>query len=123
MRVSRWLSFIFISCLCLSCGKTLPVLEGLDIIAWKNDRGGCLNKRSTMVDAIRKEKNKLLSLNEVEVINVLGRPDRNELFKRNQKFYHYFLQPSEVCSAPLAKPMKLSVRFNAVGLAKEIVIE
>jgi hypothetical protein len=99
------------------------VLEGLDIIAWKNDRGGCLNKRSTMVDAIRKEKNKLLSLNEVEVINVLGRPDRNELFKRNQKFYHYFLQPSEVCSAPLAKPMKLSVRFNAVGLAKEIVIE
>jgi hypothetical protein len=98
-------------------------LEGINIDQWKDDRGGCLNKRSTMVDAIRREKNKLLSLNEVQVIKVLGRPDRNELFKRNQKFYHYFLEPSEVCSAPLAKPMKLSVRFNAVGLAKEIVIE
>ena len=76
-----------------------------------------------MIETIRKEKEKLLALDEVQVIKVLGKPDRNELFKRNQKFYHYYLEPSEGCLNAVDTPLRLSIRFNAMGLAKEIVIE
>ena len=76
-----------------------------------------------MTAHLQVEKEKLLALDEKEVIKVLGRPDRNELFKRNQKFYYYFLQPAPECNLGNDNPQKLVVRFNAMGLAKEVVIE
>jgi len=123
MRRFKWLSVIVISFFILSCGKSLPELKGVDLKAWKDDSNGCQHKRSQMTDAIKKEKSKLLALDELQVIKLLGRPDRNELFKRNQKFFFYFLEPSDRCSEHDASPLKLSVRFNAMGLAKEVTIE
>jgi hypothetical protein len=118
------LSFILVSCLVLvSCGKDLPTLNGIDSETWKSDKNGCEGKRFGMTNAIQVEKDKLLSLNEKELISVLGRPDRNELFKRNQKFFYYFLQPAPECKLGNEKPLKLVIRFNAMGLAKEVVIE
>jgi hypothetical protein len=119
----RWLSIVFAAVIVFSCSKSLPELEGIDIENWKKDSNGCNGKRIAMKEAIQKEKEKLLALNELEVIQVLGRPDRNELFKRNQKFYYYFLDASDRCAVHLNSPEKLIVRFNAMGLAKEITIE
>src|ERR1043166_981650 len=82
MRRSKWLSVIAISFFILSCGKALPELEGVDLKAWKDDSNGCQHKRSQMTDAIRKEKNKLLALDELQIVKLFGKPDRNELFKR-----------------------------------------
>lgn len=123
MRRFRWLNMLLISLIVFSCGKSLPELEGIDIQTWKSDRNGCSSKRLQMRDAIQKEKNKLLSLDELAIIQLLGKPDRNELYKRNQKFYYYFLEPSELCSTRVSSPGKLSIRFNAIGLAKEVVVE
>ena len=123
MLRSKWLNLAAIAFFTFSCGKSLPELEGIDPQAWKDDRNGCAHKRESMIDAIKKEKNKLLALNEMEVIKVLGRPDRNELFKRNQKFYYYFLEPASECAEHGETPKKLSIRFNAMGLAKEVVVE
>lgn len=106
-----------------SCGKELPALEGIDQNAFKDDHNGCSGKRATMIDAVRKEKEKLLSLDELALVKVLGKPDRNELFKRNQKFYYYFLEPAPECKSGNAIALKLVVRFNAMGLAKEVVVE
>jgi hypothetical protein len=106
-----------------ACGKPLPELEIADMEAWKADKNGCGNKRSSMIDAIKKEKPKLLALDEMQIVKLLGMPDRNELFKRNQKFYYYFLEPAPECAAHGDKPVKLSIRFNAMGLAKEALIE
>lgn len=118
------LSLVFLSILILSsCGKDLPILQGVDAETWKSDKNGCEGKRFGLTNAIRNEKEKLLALDEKEIIKVLGRPDRNELFKRNQKFYYYFLQPAPECKLGNEKPLKLVVRFNAMGLAKEIVVE
>lgn len=75
-----------------------------------------------MIDAIKKEKQKLLALDEMQVVELLGSPDRNELFKRNQKFYYYFLEPAPECDVHGESPLKLSIRFNAMGLAKEVLI-
>jgi hypothetical protein len=124
MLKSKSLSLLLVSFIILvSCGKDLPTLNGIDAETWKNDKNGCEGKRFAMTNAIRVEKDKLLALDEQALIKVLGRPDRNELFKRNQKFFYYFLQPAAECKLGNEKPLKLVVRFNAMGLAKEIVIE
>jgi hypothetical protein len=127
MYTFKWLRLkhIFFSLLILvSCGKPLPTLEGIDLQTWKDDKDGCSGKRSTMLSAINSQSEKLLALSESEIISLLGRPDENELFKRNQKFYYYLVEPSKICSDTITvDPKKLVIRFNAIGLAKEVVVE
>jgi hypothetical protein len=94
------------------------------VVKWKNDKDGCAGERATMTDALLSQKEKLLSLSELEIVHVLGKPDKQELYKRNQKFYYYFIRPSPDCVPPSsAKPLQLVIRFNAMGLANEIGTE
>jgi hypothetical protein len=119
----KWPSAVIIAFFIFSCSKPTPSLEGIDLAQWKKDKNGCAHTRASMKDALKKEKNKLLALNEIEIVNLLGKPDRNELFKRNQKFYYYFLEPSDECAQHNTTALKLSIRFNAMGLAKEVMVE
>ncbi len=105
-----------------ACSKPLPSLDGIDLKTWKEDKNGCLNNRSQFIAQLEKQKEKLKSLDQTEIIQLLGRPDRNELYKRNQKFFYYFLEPGVLCGID-KEPRRLSIRFNAVELAKEVVIE
>lgn len=126
MSRSVWLSLLIAAALLNSCGKELPVLDGIDQQAWKNDKNACSEKRTAMIDGMTSQKEKLLGLSESSVVEVLGKPDRNELYKRNQKFYYYYFQPSEDCTTGRLKvenPARLIVRFNAMGLAKEITVD
>jgi outer membrane protein assembly factor BamE (lipoprotein component of BamABCDE complex) len=68
------------------------------------------------------QKEELKGLSEDDIIELLGRPDRNELYKRNQKFYYYDLEPGKPCDST-AHNQQLILRFNAMGLAKEVAIE
>lgn len=106
-----------------SCGKTLPTFDNLDLEMWKKDKDGCNGYRFETREAIETNIEKLKGLSEMDIVNLLGSPDQNELYKRNQKFYTYFLQPSASCSQPVINPKKLVVRFNAMGLAKEVTVE
>ena len=107
-----------------ACGKQLPVLENIDLKRWTEDRNACLGFRAAMIKALENQKEKLLGLSEQQIIQLLSRPDQNELYKRNQKFYYYFLLPSKNCSPEtLKRPLQLVVRFNAMGIAKEVNLE
>ena len=107
-----------------SCGKPLPTLDNIDLQAWKDDKNACEGKRSSMLESINRQSEKLLALDEQEIISLLGKPDDNELYKRNQKFFYYFVQPGADCAdSSTAVPKKLVIRFNAVGLAKEVAVE
>ena len=106
-----------------SCGGNTPAFTGVDFNEWKTDRNGCLNKRKKMAEAIALQKDKLLTLEEREVVNLLGRPDENELYERNQKFYYYFLTPSGNCEVSDSSVSKLEIRFSAIGLVKEISVK
>jgi outer membrane protein assembly factor BamE (lipoprotein component of BamABCDE complex) len=66
---------------------------------------------------------KLLGLAQDDVIDVLGRPDFQLLYKRNQKYYIYFIEPGIQCQGEKenSKARTVSIRFNAVGLASEII--
>jgi hypothetical protein len=107
-----------------SCGRSLPEIEGIDITAWKNDKKGCAGERAKKTDTLLSQKDKFLALSELDIVDLLGKPDEQELYKRNQKFYYYFLKPSGDCSVALqGQPLRLVIRFNAVGLANEIGTE
>ena len=125
MYIFRWSKHTVVPLLfLLSCGKALPTFEDVDLHAWKDDKFACSGQRSRMLQSIERQSEKLLSLDEREVIALLGNPDENELYKRNQKFYYYFVQPSRRCADSITTvPKKLVIRFNAVGLAKEVLVE
>jgi hypothetical protein len=108
-----------------SCGKIQPTLEGIDMTLWKADRNGCGNERSRSVEKLQMQKAKLLAYSELDIVGIIGKPDRNELSTRNQKIYYYFLEPSPDCQQRHddLTPARLAIRFNAMGLAKEIRIE
>jgi hypothetical protein len=125
MSTFKWYRLGIVSLLFLfSCGKSLPTFEDIDLQAWKDDKKACHGTRSSMMRAMESQSKKLLALSEQEVIALLGKPDENELYKRNQKFYYYFVQPSATCTNDSTQnPKKLVIRFNAVGLAKEVSVE
>jgi len=105
------------------CGKPAPSFTDVDISKWREDKNGCLGDRLRYLDSFTLQKDKLKALSETDIIKLLGRPDRNELYKRNQKFYYYMLEPGIECGIDNQTPRKLSIRFNAMGLAKEVIIE
>ena len=121
MRSFHWLSLIVLSVLICSCERPLPELKGIDSKSWKEDKGACNHIRSTMIDAMKAEKEKLLALSEMQIVELLGRADENELYTRNQKFFYYYLEPSPSCDSLKGEnATRLVIRFNAVGLAKEV---
>jgi hypothetical protein len=124
MNSFKSLSILLFLIIFFSCDKPLPTLEGIDASRWEADKNGCQGVRAGMRGSIEKEKEKLLSLTQMQVVKLLGRPDQNELSKRNQKFFYYFIEPAPACGgATDSLSARLSIRFNAVGLAKEVAIE
>lgn len=122
MQKSRLLSFVL--CLLLfSCGKAIPELKDIDLSEWKNDSNGCNGYRSSTQTSLQTQRDVLLGLDEMQLVSLLGRPDEQELYKRNQKFYYYHLTASSLCDPPVSISQRLIIRFNAVGLAKEVIIE
>lgn len=107
-----------------ACGRELPILENINLEQWKQDRNACENYRTTVQQSIILQKEKLLALKEMQIVELLGRPDRNELYRRNQKFYYYYLSSAPDCqNYDAANSKRLAIRFNAMGLAKEVMIE
>jgi hypothetical protein len=120
----RWRDAFIVFIMAGACGKPIPTIEGLNQNDWKNDKNGCSGNRADIVDNIVEERAKLLSLDELKIVALLGKPDQNELYTRNQKFYYYFVDPSPACDTHnAAHQRRLVVRFNAVGLANEILVE
>lgn len=76
-----------------------------------------------MITAITKEKEKLKVLSEMDIIQLLGRPDENDLLQRSQKFYVYYLEPGPLCDQSKAEAKKLILRMNAMSLTKEVQIK
>ena len=115
--------FAFILVACFACAKPLPQLENMDMIKWRKDKNGCKGDRANMMSPLNEQRDRLKGLSEDGIIKLLGKPDQNELYKRNQKFFYYFVEPSVKCDSTKTKSKRLSIRFNAMELAKEVVIE
>jgi hypothetical protein len=109
--------------LLVSCGKPLPSLENVNLQDWKNDKNGCNGSRLGMKDAVISQKDKLLSFSETDLIKLLGKSDETELYKRSEKFYKYYFNGGPNCAKDSIPASTMIIRFNAMNLAKEVVIE
>ena len=69
---------LFSLLLLFGCGKSLPSIDGLDLSKWKDDKNGCGGFRGTVEELVIKQKDKLLSLTETDIIRLLGKPDETE---------------------------------------------
>ncbi len=118
MRFSLMLVMVILA----ACSKPIPTLEGVDLTKWKDDKNACSGDRQSMAIAVKTESQKLKGLSEMDVVDLLGRPDENELYKRNQKFFYYYITAGPDCPEHGTIPSKLIIRFNAMGYAQLVSV-
>ena len=92
-----------------------PKIKGFDRKKWQQDLVECDNYH-TMKGAplLINKKEIILGSNQNEIIALLGSPTKQRLDKRNRKFFFYRLNCKNTT--------ELSIRFNAIGAAKEVMI-
>jgi len=105
----------------LSCSKPVPELDGVDTQVWKDDYKGCKGTRTQFLKPLEDQRDKLKGLSERDLVKLLGKPDRNDLSERHEKFYSYFIEPSMECKGDSATVI-LEIRFNATGVSREVTI-
>jgi hypothetical protein len=97
-------------------------LGSLDLVQWRNDRGGCGGKRMALLKDFEKSEPELLAKHIDTITKALGRPDVFQLGGRDTKSYVYFFESGTHCqdkSKPSAAK-RVTLKFNAVGLLSEI---
>jgi hypothetical protein len=115
-------------CLCLissvACNKKID-LQGFDLETWKADTKGCNNQRlKLLADFEQKIKPQLKGMSENQLATFLGKADQQELSKRNQKFYYYFIEAGKHCgnTQHTITARRLQIRFDAINNVSEIVM-
>jgi hypothetical protein len=123
MRQSIYLlSFLFV----ITVASCSPALDAgkINLDNWKSDRYGCKGLRMQDLDELQKTKNNFLGADNQALIKTFGRPDRVELFDKNQSFFYYFLEPSSNCDGVKAEkePLRVLFRMNALSKVSEVTI-
>ncbi|MEO1051837.1 MAG: hypothetical protein AAFX87_14500 [Bacteroidota bacterium] len=124
IKLQRYLFILMATSLTLSCSKPVDI-DGFDETVWKNDKMGCASERVELLNSLMNEREKIKGLNTSEIVKVLGKPDIHDLSKRNQKYFVYNVTPGPKCERYTegASSTTLKVRFNAVGLAYEVLVD
>lgn len=106
----------------IACSTKKQDLANFDETTWQGDVHGCKGDRVGMIENLQDSKEDLKGLNQNEIVALLGKPERHELYKRSQKFFYYQITADNTCDQPADSNIYLSIRFNATGLAKEVII-
>ncbi|MDH5608302.1 MAG: hypothetical protein OEY56_02380 [Cyclobacteriaceae bacterium] len=110
MRLIRLL-FLFT----LSGCYQAPLIENFDAVKWQIALTDCTDyRRIEAAPLLVAQKEAILSATQNQVTELLGAPDRHQLYDRNQKFFYYTLD----CDGT----KELSLRFDALGRVKEIQV-
>ena len=113
------LNIVVISTLLLmSCTFDSKQLSALESKKWKSDNIGCDGYRKNVYKAVFDEFELIKGTNEIGFVKLFGKPNEIVLYDRGQKFYIYYVQ----CKSNTDLTKSLKIRFNALGLASEIVV-
>jgi hypothetical protein len=122
-RIGTFVScFGWAACLGLAACGSPKKIDGFDSAAWQADRLGCGGGRKALRESFDNVRRELKGLTQDEVLDVLGKPDFQRLYERNQKFYVYFLEPGVQCEgkADASQARTAVVRFSAIELVTEV---
>ena len=115
--------FVFLaSIFFLGCSKSAIELREFNRTTWEQDKNGCGGTRKTIIETIVEQKSKLMGAEQKQITNLLGKADKYELYKRNQYFLVYSIDPGSSCADyNKNKTANLTIRFNALGRVNEVV--
>ncbi|MEQ8470512.1 MAG: hypothetical protein RIC35_04970 [Marinoscillum sp.] len=102
-----------------SCYST-PKIEGFDPDLWKVEIRYCDQSKVELAKVLVNHKDQILGEGQAQIKKFLGQPSEHELYRRTQKFFYYNLTPGDTCD--IKTPQRLSIRFDALDRAKEIMI-
>ena len=105
----------------LSCKKEENI-RNFDKIQWDNYQKECSYYRLETIQNILDQEDQLLRKNQNEIVKLLGKPSEHELSSRNRKYFYYLLTPQPPCKKISSSQKYLSIRFNALGIADELII-
>ncbi len=109
--------------LSLSC-KEKKEIEGFNTSAWSLGKMGCEGQRSEQVNLILNNKKEWLGLDDDEIVELLGRPERSYYYERNVRAFGYYLATGKQCDINQGKfGKRIVVEFNATGFSKRIFLE
>lgn len=121
--MTRFSSYAFFLTLLSSCYSTVDI-EGFDEAAFRADFRGCHGIRANMKDTLFAVDQHFKRLTQEEIYETLGKPDRQELASRSQKYYVYYIEPAPSCTEDsAAAPLTMYVRFSAMNRASEVKYE
>lgn len=117
----RRLLFIPLLCVVLSCSQKASI-AGFDSDNWKKDKKGCQAQRSTLLHDFDTIRLALYGKPENDIKDILGKPDAEQLMRRGQRVFIYYLEPGSQCSErnKLSEANRIEVRFNALQKVSEI---
>lgn len=119
--MKKYFLFSLMLPLLLSCSEPTR-LAGFDSDKWQQDKKGCQNQRRQMIPDFEKIRRELYGRPEAEVKDILGKPDAEQLMRRGQRIFIYYLEPGAQCNErnKLSEANRAEVRFNALSKVSEI---
>ena len=124
LRTGTAIVIIIIGMIMQSCTSSIEI-NGFSSKEWKSDRNGCKRMRTSSIEYLMDSKENIMGQSEHNVLQLLGRPDKNELLTRQQKFYIYYLEPGPLCNQSIQasdSASYLSIHFNATGIVNEVFV-
>ena len=118
MSKGKYISFALITLFACSSNYSLDNFNSDD---WIADKNGCEMKRARLVEDLVNRKEELFSHGQKDIIAVLGKPNRHELYSRNKKAFVYYVSGGSVCTKSEDTQEKLVIRFDGIGRAKEVI--
>ena len=119
-----FLQFIFFFILLPGCHSPVDI-DNFDEAAFRSDPEGCLGIRANMKDLLFAADTHFKSLSQEAIYATLGKPDRQELASRSQKYFVYYIDPAPECQGndTSSLPLTLYIRFSAMNRASEVKYE
>ena len=101
--------------------QSKTTLDGFDREKWIADPNGCKAERAELINTLLEQKNKIAGLSDREVIQLLGKPDETNLYRRTQRFLVYFTSNGPACDTSEHHSSRLEIRISALNEANEII--
>ncbi|MFL5731429.1 MAG: hypothetical protein ACJ75J_18210 [Cytophagaceae bacterium] len=100
-------------------------LQGFDKKVWQLDKKGCEGKRKELVGILIQNKPRFKGMDDDDLLNLLGKPEKTVYYGRGRKDYSYFINPGNQCQNNQDMPAgsRLLVEFDALGYVNIITLQ